>query len=248
MSESSRKRLPDARSLTAREVLHAAWPLFQVSLPGCLPLAVLGVAASGTPGAEAVASGEPRGFLHSPDWWGLYVVSTLLMLICYAGILRQQLALGRGERLGILDSLKQGLIGLPGTLGVVLPVMIAVIGGMVLLVVPGLVVLVFTFFAWTAQLDAHLAPLDALKRSVALTRGRFLDVAGIVGSTIAAVLVFVLLTGILVAVVMNLAGPGAQSGHAGLSFSRWLMAAVLSLPVVWIGAVTVTAWRAAARR
>ena len=152
------------------------------------------------------------------------------------------------QRLGIFDSLRQSLIGLPGTLGVVLLVTIAVIGGAFLLVVPGLVALVFTFFAWTAQLDAQLPPLAALKRSIALTRGRFYDVAGIVGTTIAAVLVFVLLTGILLAVVMNLAGPGAQSGHAGLSFSRWLMAAVLALPVVWIGAVTVTAWRAAARR
>jgi hypothetical protein len=47
---------------------------------------------------------------------------------------------------------------------------------------------------------------------------------------------------------MNLAGQGAQTSHAGLSFSRWLMAGLLSLPVVYIGAVTVTAWRVAIRR
>jgi hypothetical protein len=69
----------------------------------------------------------------------------------------------------------------------------------------------------------------------------------VLGATLAAVLVFVLLTGILMAVVMNLAGQGAQASHTGLSFSRWLMAAVLSLPVVYIGAATVTAWRAATR-
>jgi hypothetical protein len=44
---------------------------------------------------------------------------------------------------------------------------------------------------------------------------------------------------------MNLAGQGAQTSHAGLSFSRWLMAGLLALPVVYIGAVTVTAWRVA---
>ena len=66
-------------------------------------------------------------------------------------------------------------------------------------------------------------------------------------ATIAAILVFVLLSGILLAVVMNLAGIGAGTGHTGLSLSRWLMAAVLSLPVVYAGAVTVAAWNAAAR-
>ena len=192
---------------------------------------MLGVAASGTPGAEAVASGEGRGFLHSGEWWGLYAASTVLMLVCYAGILRQQLALSRGERIGVLDSLRQGLIGLPATLA------------LVLLQIVTAPLIFFTFFAWTAQIEERLGPLAAYRRSFDLARGRLAGVAGVIGATIAAVLVFVLLTGILMAVVMNLAGQGAQTGHAGLSFSRWLMAAVLSLPVVYCGAVSVAAWR-----
>lgn len=234
-----------ARTLAARDVLAAAWPLFQVSLPGCLPLAILGVAASATPGAEAVSSGEPRGFLHSGEWWGLYAASTVLMLICYAGILRQQLARSVGQRLGVLDSLRESLKGLLPTLGVVLAAFAAVLGGLLLLVLPGLVALVLLFFAWVAQIDERLGPVAALRRSLALVRGRFLAVAGIIGTVIAAVLVFVLLTGIFMAVVMNLAGQGAQTSHGGLTLSRWLMAAVLSLPVVYVGAVTVSAWRTA---
>jgi hypothetical protein len=110
---------------------------------------------------------------------------------------------------------------------------------------PGLAALVWLFFAWVAQLDARLSPVAALRRSVALVRGRFFAVAGIVGATLAAILVFVLLTGILMAVVMNLAGLPAQTSHTGLSFSRWLMAAVLALPVAYVGAVSVVAYRAA---
>jgi hypothetical protein len=245
--ESTLKSLPDAKSLNAREVLPAAWPLFQVSLPGCLPLAVLGVAASGVPGAEAAAGGDAHGFSHSPDWWGLYLASTVLMLICYSGVLREQLALARGERIGALDSLRQGLINLPQTLGVLILTTIAVLVGGLLLVVPGLLALVYTFFAWIAQTDERLGPMAAIRRSVALVRGRLLEVAGIIGALAAAVVVFVLLTGILMAIIMNLAGQGAQTSHAGLSFSRWLMAGLLSLPVVYIGAVTVTAWRVAIR-
>lgn len=225
-------------------MLKTAWPLFQVSLAGCLPLAVLGVAAGATPGAEAVASGEPRGFVHSPQWWGLYAASTVLTLICYGGVLRQQLALARGSRVAMFESMKQAAIGLPGALGVVLPVTLAVAAGLMLLVIPGLVLLVFGFFTWVAQVDGGLSPLAAIRRGIHAVRGRFLATAGIVAAAIAAILVFVLLSGILLAVVMNLAGVGMDPGHAGLTFSRWLMAALLSLPVVYAGAVTVSAWNA----
>ncbi len=172
---------------------------------------MLGVAASATPGAEAARSGAPRGFLHDPQWWGLYAASTVLMLICYGGILRQQLALARGTRLPIYDSMKQAVVGLPGTLGVVVPVTLAVAAGIAALVLPGFVVLVFGFFAWVAQIDARLPPLAAIRRSIDEVRGRFLATAGIVAATIAAILVFVLLSGILLAVVMNLAGIGARN-------------------------------------
>jgi hypothetical protein len=243
--ESTLKSLSEAKPLTAREVLRAAWPLFKLSLPWCLPLAVLGVAASGVPGAEAAASGDVHGLRHSPDWWGLYAASTVLTLICYSGVLREQLALARGERMGALEALRQGAIGLPQTLGVLILTMVAILAGFCLLIIPGLVALVFTNFAWIAQIDERLGPMAAIRRSVDLVRGRVLAVAAILGALAAAVVVFVLLTGILMAIVMNLAGQGAQTSHAGLSFSRWLMGALLSLPVVYIGAVTVTAWHMA---
>lgn len=237
--------MPVAQRVGTREVLAAAWPLFQVSLPGCLPLALLGVAASGLPGAAAVAGGEGRGFTHSALWWAVYLATTLLMLLCYAGVLRQQLALSSARRIGVLASLRDSLAGALPTLGVVMLVTLLALIGTALLVLPGIAVLVWSFLAWMAQLEEGLGPVASLRRSASLVRGRFLAFAGILGATVAAVLVFVLLTGILLAVVMNLAGPDAQAGHAGLSFSRWLMSALLALPVVYVGAVSVATWRAA---
>jgi hypothetical protein len=237
----------ESTSLNAREVLRAAWPLFQVSLPGCLPLAVIGVAASGVPGAEAVARGEAFGQSHSVDWWGLYFASTVLMLICYGGVLRQQLARSRGQRVGVMESLRSSLIGLPGTAGVVFLALLAVVAGLVLMVIPGLVAVIYTFLAWPAQVDERLDPVAALRRSVSLVRGRFADMAAITGSLLAAVLVFVMLSGVLMDILMNLAGPGVQTGRTGMSLSRWLMVGLLSLPVAYTGAVTVTAWNAALR-
>src|SRR5690606_39710060 len=86
------------------------------------------------------------------------------------------------------------------------------------------------------------APLQALARSIKLVRGRWLQVAMLGGTLLAAVLVFVLLTGIFMGVVMGLAGQ-ANPTAGGLALSRWLMAVVLAVPVVYGGAVTVSVWR-----
>jgi hypothetical protein len=169
------------------------------------------------------------------------------MLLCYGGVLRQQLALARGERVGLLDSLRLSLRELLPSLALVLMSMTVIAVGTLLLVAPGIAAVVLLFFAWPALLAERLNPLAAIQRSIALVRGRFMAVAGVVGALAAAVLVFVLLTGILMAIIMTLAGPGAQTGHAGLSFSRLLMAAVLAVPVVYVGAVSVVAYRAAAQ-
>jgi flagellar biosynthesis protein FlhB len=120
-----------------------------------------------------------------------------------------------------------------------------------LLLVSGLLALLLGSFSWVAQIDARLSPLAAVRRSIDESLRRLVPTAGIMGSAIAAILVFVLLAVILLAVVMNLAGIGVdlagvavEPGRAALSFSRWLMAGLLSLPVVYVGAVTVSAWKA----
>jgi hypothetical protein len=231
-------KLPVAANLGTREVLAAAWPLFQVSLPRCLPLAILGVAASAAPGAEAATTGGPLGFLHSGEWWGLSLASTVLVLTCYAGILRQQLALGRGQPLGIMDSLKDSLREMPYILVVVIVYVLTAVA---------LVPAILFFVALTALLDEKLTPFAALRRSARLLRGRLLAVTGVVGTLILALFVFALLAGILLGTVMNLMGQGVPTGVAGLAVSRWFMAIILSLPVIYAGAVSVSTWRAALR-
>ena len=46
--------------------------------------------------------------------------------------------------------------------------------------------------------------------------------------------------------VMELAGQGRPEAGS-LAFSRWLMAVILATPVVYGGAVTISAWRAVRR-
>jgi hypothetical protein len=115
----------------------------------------------------------------------------------------------------------------------------------VLLLLAGLIGVLFVFFGWPAMQAERLSPWSALRRSTGLVRARFAQVAALAGLLVAMVLVFAMLTGIFIGEIMMLAGPGAQTSHVWLSLSRWLMAGVLALPIIYGSAVAVTAFRLA---
>jgi hypothetical protein len=242
--------------MNVRGVLGEAWTLFQVCLPTCLPLAVVGVAAGATPNAEIAVSDAAQGFLHSREWWGIAVASTVLMLICYGAVLRQQLELAAGTRPQLLESLRGAARDLPFVLVLVvlwlLPLVPAAISAALrgfdafalVLTLLAMALLVYAVPAWPALIAQKLAPWTALATSLRMVHGRWRDYAGVVGVLLAAVLVFVLLAGILLGMVMGLVGQGTQTSSGGLALSRWLMALVLAVPVVYSAAVSVTAFRA----
>jgi len=259
--------MPVASSLVPREILSAAWPLFKACLPVCLPLAVVGVAAGATPGSEAALSGA-RSAAYTREWWGLTIASGLLTLICYGAVLRQQMAMAQGRRQAVLESLREAAMDAPFVALLLIVLAVPLVPAMLvtasqgfgpvaaLLTAGACLLLLHGWFAWPALVDAQLrrsradaaparprAPLAALLRSLHLVRGRWGATAMVAGTLLAAVLVFVLLTGILMGVVMGLAGQATPTA-GGLAMSRWLMALVLAVPVVYGGAVTVTAWRA----
>ena len=105
-------------------------------------------------------------------------------------------------------------------------------------------VLVFGWLAWPALVAGQGGPLVALGTSVGLVRGRWASFVQVGFALLASVLVFALLVGIFVGVVMGLAGQANPDAN-GLALSRWLMGLILALPVVYGGAVTASAWRAA---
>jgi hypothetical protein len=246
---------PVAASLAAREILSAAWPLFKACLPVCLPLAVVGVASGATPGSEAAMSGGGRSLAWTREWWGLTAASVVLTLICYGAVLRQQLALAGGSRAPVLDSLRRAAMDVPFVLVLLLLMSLPLVPAMLLtawrgfgvhaaaLTLGACALLVGAWFAWVALVANGLNPFAAVASSFRLVRGRWLAVVQVAFALIAAVLVFVLLTAIFIGVVMGLAGQDTPDAR-GLALSRWLMALILAVPVVYGGAVTVTAWRA----
>jgi hypothetical protein len=237
-----------ASPFNARAALGAAWPLFQRSWPTCLPLALVGVAASAVPGAEAVSSGETHGFSHSPQWWALYAACMTLMLLSYGAVLLRQLSLAAGQPLPLREALQRAVFRLPAAAATMVLVTLAVVVGGVLLVVPGLLALVYFACAWHVVLWEGRDPVAALARSIALTRGRAMAFVGVLAAALAAVLVFVMLTGILLGVVMSLAGIQPVAGDGNLGVARLIYAVVLAIPVVWLGAVSTVTYRWASGR
>jgi len=221
-------------TLKAREVLRAAAALFQLSWVFCLPLALIGVLASGAPGSESIASGEGSGLVHSGQWWALYGASILIMLLCYGAVTLRQQSLVEGSPLRVFDALRRSLITLPSA------ALTAVIW---LLCAPLVLPMVWLSLAWTVAVCEGLGPLQACRRSIALVRGNALTLTGSYLATLAAVLVFVMLVGIFFGVVMSLAGQ--EGARTGVAVSRVLFAALLSLPVIYVSAMLVSVQRGA---
>jgi hypothetical protein len=237
-----------------RDVFGAAWSLFQVCLPTCLPLAVIAVAIS-VLGTGSAAAGQVHGALYGPGKWGVIFARTLLVLICYGAVLRQQLTLAAGARPRLLDSLRDATSDLPAVAALavawVLPFLPAIATTAwrgfdllaLLLTTAACGLLVYLLPAWPAMVAARANPWVALTTAISLVRGRWLQFAGVVLVLVAGVLVFALLASILIGMVMNLAGQGIHPTSGGLAFSNWLIAIVLALPVLYAGAVAVVAWR-----
>jgi hypothetical protein len=180
-----------------------------------------------------------------------------LVLICYDSVLRIQWACAQRQASGLLHAMRQAVASLPGTLLLVLLALTPVLPGMLwvgargfgllgaLLLLMGLTGVLFVFFGWSAMLAERRSPWDALRRSIGLVRVRFAQVAAVAGLLLAMVVVFAMLAGIFIGEIMMLAGPQAQTSHVWLSLSRWLMAGVLAIPIIYGSAVAVSAFRLA---
>ncbi len=174
-------------------------------------------------------------------------------------MLRQQLALAAGERPQVLQSLRAAAGDVPyvlvllviWTMPFVPAIVVTALRGFdttaLLLTAGAMALLVYALPAWPALIAGSAHPGAALKHGIELVRGRWLEFAGVVAALLAGVLVFALLASILISMVMNLAGQGINPTPGGLAFSRWLIALVLAVPMVYAGAVSVVTFRAASR-
>lgn len=236
-------------------MLRLAWPLFQETLLRCLPLGVLAAAASAVPNAEAAArraAGAPK---YDGEWWMLLAAVTALVLICYGAVLRIQLHQARGGRQDAFAAMRDAFGSLPATFAFLViafaplapPALWLSMRGFgaigMLLLLAALAGVLLMFFGWPAMVARSISPWAALRLSVLLVRPRYRQVAAVVALLLAAVLVFTQLAGIFLGSMIMIAGPAAQSSPNWLAVSRWLLAGVLAVPIIYAGAVSITAWR-----
>jgi hypothetical protein len=232
--------------IVVRDVLGAAWPLFQVCLPTCLPLAVVAVAVSSI----------PIGQLPGHEWWGIVFARTMLVLICYGAMLRQQVQLSAAGRPRLRQSLTDAVRDLPAVVVIVAAWLLPFAPAMattasrgfdwlsLLLTIAASVLVAPLLPAWPALLAGTPGPWLALVASVRLVRGQWLQVCAVVLTLLAGILIFLLLASIMIGMVMNLAGQGIHPTAGALAISRVLIALVLAVPVIYAGATAIVTWRA----
>ena len=212
------------------------------------------------PQAETAANRAAGLPPHTGEWWGVLLATTALSLICIESVLRLQLAATQRSQAAVMDSMRRSVAYLPGTIALLLLALAPLLPPLLwigmrganwfvlLWLLAGLGGLLLVFFAWPIRVAEGAAPWEALRRSMKLVRAHLSQVAMLAGVMLAAVLVFAQLTGIFLGLVMKIAGPEAQTSHAWLSVSRWLMAGVIAVPLIYMGAVSVAAYRQTAVR
>ncbi|MFM1887651.1 MAG: hypothetical protein RL026_2808 [Pseudomonadota bacterium] len=237
MNSAAAPRLP-----VTRDVLADTWDLFQRSWLTCLPMALVGVAASSVPGTEAAADAT---VVHDRQWWALYVVSVLLTLTTYGAVsIHQWRRVTATETApGLLEALRLSVRRLPAAGATAILVTLATLLGLAVLVLPGLAAGVWLSLAYMAALNERLPPLAACRRSVSLVRGRFWLVAKVLLVAFMAVLVFVILAPILFNIVVSVGGTTLLATAPGLWFSRLMFSLLLALPVVYVSALLVSLYR-----
>lgn len=230
-----------------REVLGAAWPLFQVCLPRCLPLAIIAI----------VVGSIPVGNLPGHEWWGVVLARSLVVLICYGAMLRLQQGLDAGERPQLRNCLSDAVRDLPAVVVIVVAWLLPFVPAMaatawrgfdwlaMLLTVAASALVVHVLPAWPALIATRAGPWAALVASTKLVRGRWVEISAVVLTMLAGILVFLLLASIFIGMIMNLAGQGANPSASALAASRWLISISLAAPVVYAGALAVVIWRVA---
>jgi hypothetical protein len=166
-----------------------------------------------------------------------------LVLICYGAVTLRQASLAGGAPLPVIDALQRSARALPALFAATLIVMLAIVAGLALAVLPGLAAVVWLSFAWIGVLVDGRGPVAALGDSVRLVRGRFWPLAGLFCVALAVVFVYVLLMVVLIDVVMAVAGWRGPADAIGQGLSKVLVGIVVSLPIVYLGAMLVVAWR-----
>lgn len=138
------------------------------------------------------------GYTGSDDRPLISLVFTVLAIIGSLGIVQATLAAVRSQETGLGSAFKKTLnpMLLLKFIGLWILVLLSIIGGLILLIVPGLIILARLTLAEYYLVDKNMGIIEAYKASWAATKGHALKVWGIIGATIAMMLLMLTIIGI----------------------------------------------------
>jgi len=192
------------------EVLDSAFRIFKLSFLKCLPYGVVTMLAGQIPNIYDLALRRPLKQFGGgdPAWWVLFAVGVVLsMLLWCAQILRQR-ALIQSKTAAASAELGLAWRRLPAMLAYVILAPAALCVGLALLVVPGLYLLLAFTLCAPAIVFSGMGPIAAMRYGVRLIHGNWWRVFMVYAVGFSAILVFVVLSLMFIAVLLPFAGAG----------------------------------------
>jgi len=195
---------PPVRPQSVSEVLDTAFHIYTASLLRVLPFGILMILAGQLVNIYSLATGRPlRSHPHDAPTGLVYAIGIIAVTTIWAAMILRQRAIVQAESTSMRAELARAVRALPGIVPLAILMAVAFIIGIALLIAPGVYLFVALSMAMPALVLEHKGPIEAMKFSLHLIRGRWWRTLGIFLVTAVVVIVFYFLAAILVVVAVQ---------------------------------------------
>lgn len=234
-----------APGASVSQILETASQLFRVTLPKCMPLAMIAVLFVELPNLYWIAIGNPppqlgRPWPADPAWWTLSLLGAAVALYLCSAMMVQQRSLVAGIACPARVALRAALHRLPLLLASWLLAQASLVVGLALLVVPGLFLFVCYLVMLPVVLFEHPSPGMVLIRCVVLVRPQWWKALAALVIAVVVVLVCVLVFAAILSILAVLI-----TGAAFQAITAACLIAFLAAAVVFLSALALTLHSAA---
>jgi hypothetical protein len=208
-----------SRTASVSALLDAGSRIWRVTLPKCLPLAMIAIVAINVPRFYADVSGQPLSnplvLPKDPVYWAYYGVAMIAYLFVGSiAIIRQRALLQTGQS-DFRAALMLAVARLPALVASMVLSYFAVVLGTMLLVLPGIYIGVCVFLIWYVVLFDTMNPWRALVRSVQLVHPLWWKFCAAILIALAVMFISVFTASLIAGLLVGLLLPaGSAAGNA----------------------------------
>lgn len=235
---------PSPRRLQVYDLLHLSTQVFRVTLPKCLPLAMIMVLFAEVPNLYWLVTGHPLTHMPPDDtlYWVLWSAMAIVWVFLFSTLLlRQRVLIG-----GTAAHIKLELVAVGRRFPLLVAswflAQMAMAAGLMLLLVPGVILFVCCLVVLPVALFEPLTPLAVIARSVRLIWPHWWQVfAAVVIGFICAAVVGVVIVAILEVLASFLVG----EGNVLTAVMAASLVAVLAMAFVFLSAFSLSLYSSA---